>query len=537
MNPLLSNVETETDTDTEELLDLFSSTLRSLAADAAAIRQISDMADLLQHQEEEEEEAAIGSKSNSSSNNSAICESLVQLDALTTGFERKVDVLRQILNEENNALVQFETTLRKEADDQAELLNGLMAALELKETETKTNSSNSNNNSYANAQDESQNENENDDIRHRTTDDTQTTPNEAEEANEAEASVSFSSLGSNSINSSYRLSLTNATNNTNANNTSYNSNSGSWDDEGIPIPAPAPATTTKATATARCRSSLGSKSSSNSILSNESGSFTRRRGLLKSTNANANANKTKTNTTNTYRSPHHSRHATTKETTTKKKASTPYTKRTVGVRVSNENSAVFENTDALDRSSRNTNTNSHRENNNESNAIKPPSFVPVTDQELNKFTLFGPHMCRYDINEALEEIQSVLWNQLSLVESSSSSSNFGRGRISNNSNSNSNRNTYGTSNTYQQRKSGYSGFPALESPPHHHHQQSTTYNTNTHKNHRFAVSEQSLRENCAFFRHGESTARSTLQLLCSLKRLKQVPSKKSEVTYVCLFGP
>lgn len=48
------------------------------------------------------------------------------------------------------------------------------------------------------------------------------------------------------------------------------------------------------------------------------------------------------------------------------------------------------------------------------------------------------------------------------------------------------------------------------------------------------VSEQELREACAFFRLGESTARATLIILCTLKRLKQLPGKNTEVTYICL---
>ena len=48
------------------------------------------------------------------------------------------------------------------------------------------------------------------------------------------------------------------------------------------------------------------------------------------------------------------------------------------------------------------------------------------------------------------------------------------------------------------------------------------------------LSEQELRETCGFFRLGESTARATLAILCILKRLKQVPGKNMEVTYICL---
>ena len=66
----------------------------------------------------------------------------------------------------------------------------------------------------------------------------------------------------------------------------------------------------------------------------------------------------------------------------------------------------------------------------------------------------------------------------------------------------------------------------------HHHKDDEPYYKNN-----WAVSEQELRENCAFFRHGEATARATLVVLCAMKRLKQIPGRNSnmEVTYVCLF--
>ena len=66
---------------------------------------------------------------------------------------------------------------------------------------------------------------------------------------------------------------------------------------------------------------------------------------------------------------------------------------------------------------------------------------------------------------------------------------------------------------------------------HHHKEDEPYYNNN------WVVSEQELRENCAFFRHGEATARATLVVLCAMKRLKQIPGRNSnmEVTYVCLF--
>jgi hypothetical protein len=46
------------------------------------------------------------------------------------------------------------------------------------------------------------------------------------------------------------------------------------------------------------------------------------------------------------------------------------------------------------------------------------------------------------------------------------------------------------------------------------------------------VSEQDLRNACAFFRSGESTARSILAILRTLRRLKQVAGRNSQVTYI-----
>jgi hypothetical protein len=50
------------------------------------------------------------------------------------------------------------------------------------------------------------------------------------------------------------------------------------------------------------------------------------------------------------------------------------------------------------------------------------------------------------------------------------------------------------------------------------------------------VSEQELRQSCAFFRSGESTARAVLSILRSLNRLKQLPSKNGDIIYVCSTG-
>jgi hypothetical protein len=48
------------------------------------------------------------------------------------------------------------------------------------------------------------------------------------------------------------------------------------------------------------------------------------------------------------------------------------------------------------------------------------------------------------------------------------------------------------------------------------------------------VTEEELRQSCAFFRSGESTARSILWMLRTLQRLKQLPARHAQVTYLCL---
>jgi hypothetical protein len=65
------------------------------------------------------------------------------------------------------------------------------------------------------------------------------------------------------------------------------------------------------------------------------------------------------------------------------------------------------------------------------------------------------------------------------------------------------------------------------------HNSTTQVEVDAHSG-QYWVSEQELRESCAFFRLGESTARATLVVLCTLKRLKQLPGKNMEVTYICL---
>ena len=427
--------------ETEDYLNLYSSTLRSLVSDAEAIRQISDMADLVQQGDD------------------AVAEDLVQLDNMVSKFEHKVAVLRQILNEEKNALIQFETNLREEADDQKALIEGLMAALQLKEND----------------------ENQQQQIQLEQLQTQQQQQQVVEDEPEpAETSLSFSSLGDSTIRNSYRQSLLSAQH-------GYDLDGDSWDEENLPQQPNQ--------SQPLARTSTGSSGSGSiTIKSNESGSFTRRNGLLKSTRFSNNTNQNNNANSKSNASPYSSsRSSTTKVPTTRK--------RTVNFVAETNNHS---------HSGRSTHRSSTRDQENtpsqQSQKLEKPTFVPVTDQELAKQRVHGPHMCRYDINDALEEIQTIVWNQMQLAENNSS-------RRSSNSNS---RRQY-TYQKYQQRND-------------------TDNNDNHSSHHRYSVSEQELRENCAFFRHGESTARATLQLLCSLKRLKQVPSKKSQVTYICLFG-
>ena len=113
-----------------------------------------------------------------------------------------------------------------------------------------------------------------------------------------------------------------------------------------------------------------------------------------------------------------------------------------------------------------------------------------------------------DLNEALEEIEQACHNkQASLPSRNSSSSKKGGGL---------------TSNTLQRR------YDYLKQQ-----RANADLEVEAHSGYIW-VSEQELREHCAFFRHGESTARATLTILCALKRLKQIPGRNSEITYICL---
>jgi hypothetical protein len=173
-------------------------------------------------------------------------------------------------------------------------------------------------------------------------------------------------------------------------------------------------------------------------------------------------------------------------------------------------------------------------------------FERITASEMedhNRHSVsFGmSRISRMDLNEALEEIEGVVQNKIKLssLNHKKVSQDLHRRSSSNQDQS------YVTTSSLQRR------FDYLQQR----HQRAaprdllastlskttdggvdTTAKNNDCTMTTCPVSEQELRENCAFFRHGESTARATLSVLCSMKRLRQIPVKsKEDITYVCLF--
>lgn len=407
---------------TDKLLDLFSTTLRSLAADAAAIRQITDIADLMNNsQQQEREQCSIHNTADKDTDSTptrtvtVVANELQSLDQLVSGVEQKVLVLRQIINEEKNALVRFETTLREEANEQASMIEGLMSALELRERDAR----------------------------------------EQQQQDEDDAGE----ISGYQCRNRYR--------------NGYNSGGSSVESSGSNRSKGSSSTNSTAT---RRSSLLRSRSSGKGILVNR-------------------------NSSQSHSSPHSSRTAVAGLSDPKDNGHKRH--QLVGFREENDNRC----TDNHENSYNSKIENFHNpENSDEEN--DRPRLLPVTDIELQKkYTRFGPHMCRYDINEALEEIQTIVWKRV-FLEGNCSHHNRAIGS------------SYGSSHALSFESSsggGDSGDPV------------------------WLVSEQELRENCDFFKHGESTARSTLQLLCSLKRLKQVPGRQRQrhsggVTYICIFG-
>ena len=128
-------------------------------------------------------------------------------------------------------------------------------------------------------------------------------------------------------------------------------------------------------------------------------------------------------------------------------------------------------------------------------------LLRITQAELEEYrvdNVLGPRISLLDLNQALEEIEQLCQqHQLAAQQWKRKQSK-------------------GVSSTALQRRQEY-----LQK-----RQQLSSFDDSV-----IAVTEQDLREHCPFFRHGESTARATLAVLCSLRRLKQVPQKNRQVIY------
>ena len=426
---------------TDDLLDLFSTTMHSLAADAAAIRQITDLAELtgiILSDNNGNKKYGNNNNANEEEENDKreYVQELCNLDRLISGVEQKVIALRQIINEENSALTKFETNLRDEADEQATLIEDLMSALDLQQQQQQQ--------QHDNNMSSSSNDRDDDNrwhARHQKSND-----------NEDEDEWRYGRYENNDQRQHQ-----------------YH------DKKHIQL------------------SEASSNSNNNKIKNNN----TNRKGVLQSRTMGKMGNQS---------SPHPSRGVN-------------------GSRISHNNNNSNRNRNDLYKFSSSSpekmNNGScygdDKDEEQEEEEEENPCFVKVTKSEILEQTpSFGVHLSRFDLNEALEEIERMVWNKISLEPKSSIHS------------SGSSPPSHLSSNTLQRR------FDYLR-----HRQRGpnagSDNETEAHVGHRW-VSEQELRENCAFFRSGESTARATLQLLCSLKRLKQVPGKNREVTYLCLFS-
>jgi hypothetical protein len=159
------------------------------------------------------------------------------------------------------------------------------------------------------------------------------------------------------------------------------------------------------------------------------------------------------------------------------------------------------------------------------------SFVPITEAEIldhSRNVPFGLRISRFDLNDALEEIQAVLSRKIAVEERVATHAQLASSTPSS---INSAEHRRMSANSLQRR------FDYLRQRQRGSHagkgNKAHEIETDAHAGH-WWVTEQELRENCAFFRHGESSARGILGMLCSLKRLKQVPGKHMEITYLWL---
>eukprot|EP00532_Pseudo-nitzschia_australis_P014445 CAMPEP_0168277388 /NCGR_PEP_ID=MMETSP0141_2-20121125/19175_1 /TAXON_ID=44445 /ORGANISM="Pseudo-nitzschia australis, Strain 10249 10 AB" /LENGTH=405 /DNA_ID=CAMNT_0008219779 /DNA_START=135 /DNA_END=1349 /DNA_ORIENTATION=- len=309
---------------TNDVLDLFSTTLYSLAADADAIRQISDIADLTRVLSPSDERSNSGNRNDDDNDEGrAQIQKLCELDRIVSGVEKKVAALSKLINEENSALAKFETNLRQEAQEQDALIEELIVALDLKQQHQEQEQQQQL--QTARGEEEELRFNDSGNVRHRHV-----------HNDERRHDNRYESDNNNTLNHSGVSALRSSR----SNNIS--------------------------------RAALETRS-------------TRIRG------------------SDFHSSPHPSR-------TNSGRYTRDY-----------NHESSFHETDidlrGVEYRNNNTGENEHekysmdqrRENQDDD---EHPSFVPVTEEELRDQIRFGPHLCRYDINQALEEIQQVVWKKI-----------------------------------------------------------------------------------------------------------------------------
>ena len=125
------------DVQTNDLIHLFSTTFKSLADDAECIREISTLAELM----------GVGPPSlptslSTMNDGEDYAQQLRQMDQIIRNMEEKVKALREIINEENRALIKFETTLKGEADTEARLIEEMMLVFQNKSIQDNNNNNN-----------------------------------------------------------------------------------------------------------------------------------------------------------------------------------------------------------------------------------------------------------------------------------------------------------------------------------------------------------------------------------------------------------
>lgn len=169
-----------------------------------------------------------------------------------------------------------------------------------------------------------------------------------------------------------------------------------------------------------------------------------------------------------------------------------------------------------------------RHNNQNENVPIPVKFRRVTNRELKGFSrnTLG-RVSLLDLNEALTEIEQVCDRKNATLQSIPHHMANGHTKKSSSLSSSSSSSSTSLSSVGPMTNSLQRRYDYLKQQ-----RANVELEVEAHAGHVW-ISEQELRENCAFFRNGESTARAILSILCSLKRLKQIPGRNMEITYIC----